>query len=130
MSEREREWCLTHVTEKPRSHGRRRGGREQDAHRAEKGQCGGSPVQGRGSRVGREGGGEGGCLVPGTQPIWKDPQRGYGSTGVNGAFFLTLLTNSKALIKMFNFIESELGTCISSHENALFPSGVCLVTLA
>lgn len=88
MSERERERCLAHVTEKPRSHGSRRGGREQDPHRTEKGQCGGSPVQGRGSRVGREGGGEGGCLVLGMQPVWKDPQRGYGSTGVNGAFFL------------------------------------------
>lgn len=78
--------------------------------------------QGRGRGRGLFGAGHAARLEGSTERIWQH-RREWG-------LFFTLLNNSKALIKMFNFIESELGTCISSHENALFPSGVCLVTLA
>lgn len=78
--------------------GTERGGREQDANSAKKDQCGGTPEQGNEARPAGKGAAQ--CQANG--PPGRI-QRGYGRTRVKGPF-LTLLNNSKALIKMFNAI--------------------------
>lgn len=92
----EREWYLADVTEQTGSHGSRKGGGEQDANSAEKGQRGGTPLQGKGSQASREGGAL--CWANGSsERIHREDMTAPGP-------FLTLLNNSKAFIKMFNVI--------------------------